>query len=88
MRQHSWLQLLADRGFGNSNIGVQLGSIEMGLRGPLDARAYLRLNELLPNAQFVDATTLMFDIRVTKSDAELSHMRKAAEITALAWPPP
>ena len=54
----------------------------MGLRGPLDARAYLRLNELLPNARFIDATTLMFDIRVTKSDAELAHMRKAAEITA------
>ncbi len=74
--------LLADRGFGKSSIGVQLGSIEMGLRGPLDARAYLRLNELLPDAQFVDATTLMFDIRVTKSDAELAHMRKAAEITS------
>ena len=75
-------QLLSDRGFGSRNIGVQLGSIEMGLRGPLDARAYLRLKELLPNAQFIDATTLMFDIRVKKSEAELAHMRKAAAITS------
>ena len=75
-------QLLADRGFGSSSIGVQLGSIEMGLRGPLDARAYLRLTELLPNATFVDATTLMFDIRVVKSEAELAHMRRAAQITS------
>lgn len=75
-------QLLSDRGFGSRNIGLQLGSIEMGLRGPLDARAYLRLKELLPNARFVDATTLMFDIRVTKSEAELAHMRKAAAITS------
>ena len=52
------------------------------MRGPLDARAYLRLKELLPNARFVDATTLMFDIRVTKSEAELAHMRKAASITS------
>ncbi len=75
-------QLLSDRGFGNRSIGVQMGSIEMGLRGPLDARAYLRLKELLPDARFIDATTLMFDIRVKKSEAELAHMRKAASITA------
>ena len=75
-------ELLADRGFGNCSIGVQLGSIEMGLRGPLDARAYLRLRELLPNAQFIDATALMFDIRVMKSEAELAHMKKAAAITS------
>lgn len=67
-------ELLSGRGFGNRNLGVQLGSIEMGLRGPLDARAYLRLKELLPNAHFIDATTLMFDIRVKKSEAELAHM--------------
>ena len=74
--------LLADRGFGNAHIGVQMGSIEMGLRGPLDARAYLRLKELLPNAEFVDATRLLFDIRVVKSLAEIDHLRRAGAITA------
>lgn len=74
--------LLADRGFGRRRIGVQMGSIEMGLRGPLDARAYLRLKELLPEAEFVDATRLMFDIRVVKSRAEIEHLRRAGAITA------
>ena len=74
--------LLADRGFGNAHIGVQMGSIEMGLRGSLDARAYLRLKELLPNAEFVDATRLLFDIRVVKSLAEIDHLRRAGAITA------
>ena len=74
--------LLADRGFGKAHIGVQMGSIEMGLRGPLDARAYLRLKELLPNAEFVDATRLLFDIRVVKSPAEIEHLRRAGTITA------
>ena len=74
--------LLADRGFRNAHIGVQMGSIEMGLRGPLDARAYLRLKELLPNAEFVDATRLLFDIRVVKSPAEIDHLRRAGAISA------
>ena len=74
--------LLADRGFGRRRIGVQMGSIEMGLRGPLDAAAWLRLKELLPEAEFVDATRLMFDIRVVKSPAEIEHLRRAGAITA------
>lgn len=74
--------LLADRGFGKARIGVQMGSIEMGLRGPLDAAAWLRLKELLPEAGFVDATRLMFDIRVVKSPAEIEHLRRAGKITA------
>ena len=74
--------LLADRGFGKRRIGVQMGSIEMGLRGPLDAGAYLRLKEMLPGSRFVDATRLMFDIRVLKSPAEIEHLRRAGAITA------
>ena len=74
--------LLAERGFGKSRIGVQMGSIEMGLRGPLDARAYLKLTELLPEACFADATRLMFDLRVVKSPAEIEHLRRAGAITA------
>ena len=74
--------LLADRGFGRRRIGTQMGSIEMGLRGPLDAAAWLRLKALLPEAEFVDATRLMFDIRVVKSPAEIEHLRRAGAITA------
>ncbi|MCH7996432.1 MAG: aminopeptidase P family protein [Chloroflexi bacterium] len=74
-------RILEARGFARKRIGVQAGRIEMGLRGPLDAATYLRLKELLPNAQLHDATLLMFNIRVTKSPAELEHMRRAAGIS-------
>ncbi|MFQ5875103.1 MAG: M24 family metallopeptidase [Dehalococcoidia bacterium] len=75
-------QVLDSRGFGKRQIGVQAGRIEFGNRGPLDAASYLRLKELLPNAQFVDCTYLMFDIRVKKTPAELEHMRRAAQISS------
>ena len=42
---------LADRGFGRRRIGVQMGSIEMGLRGPLDARACLRVEGIAPGSR-------------------------------------
>ena len=76
-------QLLESRGFGKKRIGVQAGRIEMGNRGPLDAAAYLRLKELLPDAHFEDVTYLMFNIRVRKSPAELEHMRRAGQISSV-----
>ncbi len=73
--------LLARRGLGRSAIGVQAGRIEMGNRGPVDARLLDTLRDTLTDARFVDATLLMFDVRVTKSPAEIGHMREAARIT-------
>ena len=37
---------------------------------------------MLPEAEFVDATRLLFDIRVVKSQAEIEHLRQAGTITA------
>lgn len=73
--------LLADRGLARSRIGVQAGRIEMGSRGPLDARLLDTLRTKLDDARFVDATLLLFDVRVTKSPAELELMRSAARLT-------
>ena len=73
--------ILTDRGYGRCHIGVQSGRIEMGNRGPLDARLMDVLRAKLDSAQFVDATLLMFDVRVTKSPAELVYMRTSAKIT-------
>jgi Xaa-Pro aminopeptidase len=73
--------LLAERGYGNSRIGVQAGRIEMGNRGPVDARLLDALRDSLGDASFVDATLLMFELRVTKSPAEIDHLREAARIT-------
>jgi len=73
--------LLAGRGYSRSRIGTQAGRIEMGNRGPVDARLLDTLRGKLSNAQFVDATLLMFEVRVAKSSAELEYMREAARIT-------
>ena len=73
--------VLTDRGYRRCSIGVQAGRIEMGNRGPVDARLLDTLRARLADARFVDATLLLFDVRVTKSPAELAYMRAAAKIT-------
>jgi Xaa-Pro dipeptidase len=74
-------KILEGRGFSKRRIGVQKGRLEVGYRGSLDAAAYERLKDLLPNAIFVDVTQLMFGIRVKKSPAEIEVMHRAGEIT-------
>lgn len=75
-------ELLRQRGYGDRRIGVQMGRIEMGNRGPVDAALYRELETALPHAELVDATYLMFDIRVRKSPREVAHLREAARITS------
>ena len=72
---------LIERGFGRSRIGVQAGRIELGNRGPVDARLLDTLRSQLEEAQFIDATLLMFGVRVIKSPAELDYLRESAKIT-------
>ena len=74
-------KLLESRGFGKRRIGVQKGRLEIGNRGPLDAAAFQRLEAMLPNATFVDATFLMFEVRLKKSEAEVEALRKASGYT-------
>ena len=73
--------LLKQRGYTSSRFGVQMGRIEFGNRGPVDANLLAVLRESLGDAQFIDATLLLFDVRVAKSPAELEHMRAAGRIT-------
>jgi len=73
--------ILLDRGFGRSRIGVQSGRIELGNRGPVDARLMDTLRARLGEAIFVDCTLLMFGIRMTKSPAEIDYLRTSAKMT-------
>ena len=73
--------ILLDRGFGRSRIGVQSGRLEMGNRGPVDARLMDTLRARLGDAIFVDCTLLMFGIRMTKSPAEIDYLRTSAKMT-------
>lgn len=75
-------RLLKDRGFDGKRIGVEKAYAETFAGGCLDARSYELLREELPNAKFVDCTTLVLDVRLIKSPAELATMRKAGHVTA------
>jgi Xaa-Pro aminopeptidase len=73
--------MLANRGFSKNRIGVQSGRLELGNRGPVDARLLDTLRAKLGRAKFIDATLLMFGIRLTKSPLELNYLRTSAKMT-------
>ena len=66
--------MLEDRGFGNKRIGLELDSYFFS------AAAYLSLCRNLPNAQMVDATSLVNWCRAVKSAKEIDCMRRAGRI--------
>ena len=72
---------LKERGFDNKKIGIESGKSTTFAIGALDVRTYLRLQELLPDAQFKDHTYLVLDVRLIKSPAEISYMRRAGEMS-------
>jgi len=68
-------RLLATKGYSNKRIGVELENYYFS------AKAYLTLRDELPNAEFLDATSLVNWQRAVKSEEELVFMRKAARIS-------
>lgn len=75
--------ILSDRGAGNKRIGIEMGNAETFASGAFDTESYLHLTEVLPEATFVNATTLVLDVRMVKSAAEIAHMKQAGEYTAI-----
>ena len=66
---------LQDGGFQNKVIGFEKG------RYPVAAESYFQMKEKLDAAQFKDATSLIMDLRLIKSAAEIECMRQAAKYT-------
>ncbi|MCV2869065.1 M24 family metallopeptidase [Defluviimonas sp. WL0002] len=66
---------LADMGFANARIGVELENYYFS------AKAYLALSAEMPNAKLVDATALVNWQRMVKSPDEIAFMRNAAKIS-------
>ncbi|MCI5084756.1 MAG: aminopeptidase P family N-terminal domain-containing protein, partial [Rhodovulum sp.] len=64
-------------GYGDKRIGVEMETYYF------TARAFAVLAEGLPDAQLVDASTLVNWQRLIKSDEELAFMRRAARISEL-----
>lgn len=64
-------------GFGNARIGVEMETYFF------TARAFAVLAQGLPEAEFIDASTLVNWQRLIKSEPELGFMRRAARISEL-----
>ena len=67
--------VLVDRGLDGKRIGIETK------RHGLSVDTYEGLKQALPRATFVDASDVVGHARVVKSAAELSHMRRAADMT-------
>ncbi|AMN53511.1 X-Pro dipeptidase [Labrenzia sp. CP4] len=68
-------RLLELRGCANKKIGVELENYYFS------AKAFLTLQSEMPNAEFIDATSMVNWLRAVKSDEELVFIRKAARIS-------
>lgn len=67
--------IIRERGYGDKRIGLELDNYYFS------AKAYLTLQEELPQASLVDATVLVNRQRTVKSEEEIAFMRKAARIS-------
>ncbi|MCA0984772.1 M24 family metallopeptidase [Halobacillus yeomjeoni] len=71
-------EILLQIGHGNRRIGVEKDNYYF------TGMALERLKNGLKNAAFLDATLLVNQVRLIKSDQEIEYMRRAAKITDLA----
>ncbi|MBO6895436.1 MAG: M24 family metallopeptidase [Roseibium sp.] len=67
--------LLISKRHETNRIGVELENYYFS------AKAYLTIKESLPNAEMIDATSLVNWLRAVKSEEEVAFMRKAARIS-------
>jgi Xaa-Pro aminopeptidase len=65
-------------GLDNGTIGAELGGV-LWMRMPFEDLGLLQEN--LPGARFVDASTVLWDLRARKSPAEMEYIRRAVAIT-------
>jgi Xaa-Pro aminopeptidase len=72
---------LREAGLDNARIGSELGREQYLGMNLLDFRA---LEQLLPDAKFVDASDVLLSLRVIKSPRELERLRNANSITSSA----
>jgi Xaa-Pro aminopeptidase len=72
---------LKDLGLKNRKVGVELG-LEQRLNLPL--KDYLELAKSLPDIEFLDASEIIWDLRMVKSKEEVALIRQACQITGHA----
>lgn len=74
-------RILLERGYDGKKIALEMGFAETFASGAFDTKSYLTLRERLPRATFTDATTLVLEVRLIKTQAELANMRQAGAYT-------
>lgn len=73
---------LNETGLATGRIGAELGP-ETSLDLPV--ADFLDLQRLLPGVELVDAGTVMWPVRMRKSEAEIAYIRRACAATAVAF---
>lgn len=68
---------MAERGLGKARIGAELG-VDQRIAMPL--LAWRAAEEALPEAEFVDAAAVLWELRSIKSAAEIAYIREADRI--------
>ena len=74
--------VFGEKSLGNARIGAELGREQ---RLGLSYNDFVEIKEGLPNAYFMDASDLLWSLRIVKSPLEIDCMRKACDITARAF---
>lgn len=72
---------LGDVGLSNRRVGIEAG-LSQRIRMPYCE--YTGLLQSFPEVRFVDAAPLIWKMRMVKSEEEIGHMKRAAEITGHA----
>lgn len=75
-------EAIADRDLSEGRIGLEMSG-EMVLDLPL--AEVMRLQDALPSVQWGDASPLLLEMRMVKSEAEIARVTKACEITSTAY---
>lgn len=58
-----------------------LAGAHLGVAGPIPLRAHRALHGALPAAALPDVTPMLRDLRLVKSEEELAHLRRGAELS-------
>ncbi|SDO10923.1 M24 family metallopeptidase [Alkalicoccus daliensis] len=67
-------EILAQIGQGNRRIGVEMDNYYFS------AKAFMKLQQALPNAKFIDGDLIVNYVRIIKSQQEIEYMKRAALI--------
>jgi Xaa-Pro aminopeptidase len=73
---------LKDLGLDKGRIGCELGANQ---RVWMTMEEFDGVRNAFPEAEFLDAAQLLVEVRLAKTEREIAKIRKACEITELAW---